>query len=97
MKSKILFSAMLCLACTFSVNVNAQLEVMSSGDVKASQDVEIVGKVQIQDSLYVKKSAEIKRNLKIQNDVSIGDAIVDDYIGLNVIKLLTIIIVFRIV
>lgn len=86
MKNKILFSAILCLACTFSVTVNAQLEVMSSGDVKASQDVEIVGKVQIEDSLYVKKSAEIKRNLKIRQDVSIGDAIVDDYIGLNVIK-----------
>ena len=86
MKNKILFSAMLCLACTFSVTVNAQLEVMSSGDVKASQDVEIVGKVQIQDSLYVEKSAEIKRNLKIQQDVSIGDAMVDNHTGLNVIK-----------
>ncbi len=86
MKTKIFFSAMFCIACTFSIHVNAQLEVMSSGDVKASQDVEIVGKVKIQDSLYVEKSAEIKRNLKIQQNVSIGDAMVDNHIGLNLIK-----------
>lgn len=86
MKNKILFSAMFCIACTFSIHVNAQLEVMSSGDVKASQDVEIVGKVLIQDSLCVKQNAELKKNLKIQNDVSVGDAIVDDHIGVNVIK-----------
>lgn len=43
MNNKILFCAMLCIACTISMNVNAQLEVLSSGNVDISKCASING------------------------------------------------------
>lgn len=41
MKSKSILSTMLILACTFSMHVNAQLEVQTSGNVKASKSLSV--------------------------------------------------------
>ena len=43
MKNKILFSALLFVACSLSINVNAQLEVVTSGNVIASKKIAING------------------------------------------------------
>jgi len=41
MKNKLLFSTLLFVACTLSINVNAQLEVETSGDVKVIKNLSI--------------------------------------------------------
>lgn len=43
MKNKILFSAMFCIACTFSVTVNAQLQVNSNGQTKVTKQLAVNG------------------------------------------------------
>lgn len=41
MKNKIILGAMLMVACVFSVEVNAQLEVVTSGDVNVSKNLNV--------------------------------------------------------
>lgn len=43
MKNKILFSAMICIACTFSIHVNAQLQVNSNGQTKVTKQLAVNG------------------------------------------------------
>lgn len=43
MKTKILFSAMICIACTFSIHVNAQLQVNSNGQTKVTKQLAVNG------------------------------------------------------
>lgn len=43
MKNKILFSAMFCIACTFSIHVNAQLQVNSNGQTKVTKQLAVNG------------------------------------------------------
>ena len=58
MKNKILFSAMLCLACTFSVTVNAQLQVNSNGQTKVTKQLAVNG-ANITDSVALNVNAAI--------------------------------------
>ena len=74
MKHNILFSAALLAACTFSMNVNAQLEVQTSGDVELTKN------------LMVKKDATVKQKLTVKNNVAVGDSLVNDNICLNIVR-----------
>lgn len=53
MKNKILFGAMLFMACTFTMQVNAQLEVLTSGDVKASKKMEVQQELKVNNKMAV--------------------------------------------
>ena len=57
MKNKILFSAMLLFTCAVSMNVNAQLEVQTSGDVKITKNAAVGTDVNNNISLNVERSA----------------------------------------
>lgn len=63
MKNKILFSAMLCLACTFSIRVNAQLQVNSNGQTKVTKQLAVNG-ADIIDSVALNVNAAITSGLR---------------------------------
>ena len=73
MKHKLFLCAAVIAACAFSMNVNAQLEVKTSGDVEMSQN------------LTVKKDATVKKKLTVKGNVAIGDSLVSNNISLNVV------------
>jgi hypothetical protein len=63
MKNKILFCAMLCLACTFSIRVNAQLQVNSNGQTKVTKQLAVNG-ADIIDSVALNVNAVITSGLR---------------------------------
>ena len=63
MKNKILFSAMLCLACTFSIRVNAQLQVNSNGQTTVTKQLAVNG-ANITDSVALNVNAAITSGLR---------------------------------
>jgi hypothetical protein len=81
MKNKILFSAMLCIACTFSIHVNAQLQVNSNGQTKVTKQLAVNG-ANITDSVALNVNAAITSGSKkygvysyreVQNPISISE------------------------
>jgi hypothetical protein len=63
MKNKILFSVMLCIACTFSIHVNAQLQVNSNGQTKVTKQLAVNG-ANITDSVALNVNAAITSGLR---------------------------------
>ena len=63
MKNKILFSAMFCIACTFSIHVNAQLQVNSNGQTKVTKQLAVNG-ANITDSVALNVNAAITSGSK---------------------------------
>ena len=71
MKDKILFGALLIAACTFSIQVMAQLEVKTSGAVKASGNLEVVDSLKVGNILRVNNNTTILHNLTVGNNSNI--------------------------
>ena len=98
MKNKILFCAMLCLACTFSVTVNAQLEVIQSGDVIVNKNLEVgdtlavneyfvaQNNAYIADTLKVGRKLNVRDTLYVNGNIKMPHAINTDYSSTNIIR-----------
>ena len=88
-------------ACTFSMRVNAQLEVQTSGNVEIGENLEVSGDIicgnnlQVSKYLYVDRSATISKNIEVGNRMHIGKNVaiqtdLDTTIALNVKKIVPI-------
>lgn len=98
MKSKILFAAALLTACAFSMSVNAQLEVKTSGDVEIGQNLDVISDVQVGEDLSVAnnvvigndlsvtKEVTFGKNLTVAKDMALGTATINNHIALNIYK-----------
>lgn len=67
MKNKIIVSAMLFVACTFSLQVNAQLEVVTSGDVKVSKNLEVADTLTVGENFCVTSNLVLGKSMRATN------------------------------
>ncbi len=82
MKNKIILGAMLMVACAFSMEVNAQLEVVTSGDVNVSKNLNVADTLTVGENLRAINDVTVHNNLTVNQNVAIGTNI-DDHTLLN--------------
>ena len=82
MKNKIILGAMLMVACAFSMEVNAQLEVVTSGDVNVSKNLNVADTLTVGENLRAINDVAVHNNLTVNQNVAIGTNI-DDHTLLN--------------
>ena len=82
MKNKIILGAMLMVACAFSMEVNAQLEVVTSGDVNVSKNLNVADTLTVGKNLRAINDVTVHNNLTVNQNVAIGTNI-DDHTLLN--------------
>ena len=80
-------AAVIFAACTFSMQVNAQLEVLASGDVNIYKNLEVAdtlivgGNFRVADSLLFGKNIEATNNVTVHNDMKVDQNVA---IGTNI-------------
>ena len=83
MKNKIIVSAMLFVACTFSMQVNAQLEVVTSGDVNVSKNLNVADTLTVGENLRATNDVTVHNTMTVGQNVAIGKSI-DNRVSLDI-------------
>lgn len=88
MKNQILLcAAAFIAACTFSIQADAQMEVLSSGNVIISKNLEIEDTLSVGDKLNVGNDLSVTHNGVIANDLTVGNKLsVGDSLEVNNLK-----------
>ncbi len=97
MKNKLFLCAAIIAASAFSMKVNAQLEVISNGNVTVSKNLDVadtltVGEnVRVTDNLVSGKNLRATNNLTVQKNMTVGQNVaigtnLDNNVALNVCK-----------
>ena len=74
MKTKIVVVAIL-FASVFSTHVNAQLEVLTSGNVKASKNLEVTGMLTVGGNSRITNNQILGKNSRITDTLTVGDSV----------------------
>lgn len=95
MQKHFIFSAMLFAFCVIPSSVNAQLEVLTSGDVKLSKKLQVVDSIKVENSVRIEKNLNVRKygtiaknltvgkGLKVTENATIGDTL-DSNVSLNI-------------
>ena len=95
MNKGIIFNTMLFVCSTLSMQVNAQLEVQTSGDVKVSKNLKVADTLTVGENFCVTNNLVLGKNIRTTNNVTAGKKLtvnqnaaigtnVNDHISLNI-------------